>query len=658
MLSAMRLSPLLLPAALAAALAGCANSAAPKAPSKAVVFFDVTLIDLESDQVTRDQSVVVKDGKITAVGRFDSVETPPGAEVIEGKGRVLLPALADLHVHLSRKEDLPLYLAHGVTLVRNMWGAPIHLEWRKQIEAGTLLGPSILTAGPILDGTRPVHDGSFIVDTVEQAKEAIELHKQAGYDFVKIYSGLSPKAYAAIVEAARAAGLRIVGHVPKDVDLTEKVATELTSIEHLTGIDDRRLPSLFETMKRAGVWSCPTRSVMTAWTLSAAAMNQALSAPEMALVPAADRAVWSFDQDPPSLDRNRRDVAFNERVILELHRSADRLLVGTDVGNPLIVPGASVHDEIAHLVRIGLKPREALRVAITNTARFLGQTSTRGKVAPGYHADLILVDGNPLDDIRVTRKLHGVMVGGKYLNKAALDGLKEKAQAAYETPELFGGREPQKPLPAPKWSGRFKVTWKGAPIGGEEARLSVDDRGEQHITAESYDLHAGQWRTMELAAGEDGRGRELVLSTDGADGRGRVELQRKDGKLTASGTLMSGARHQETTTLADGVDLSAERFLASLLLYRNKLQVLTIGQAFSTEYLAAGLGSKVARRGAKVLVTRLADSRRDVEGKTQLVRRFELRSELGIAELELDVEGWPLRYGTEFFGAPLRFERQ
>lgn len=661
----------LLVAALVATVAGCAAPAAqpgPAAPAKAAaprpqqtLFFDVTLIDLETGKLVPDQSVLVEGTKILKVGRFDSFTAPAEARVVEAKGKTMLPAFTDMHVHLQRAEDLPLYVAHGVTQVRNMWGAPIHLDWKKRIADGTLLGPAIVTAGPILDGDKPVHDGSFIVTSAADAEAAIALHKQAGYDFVKIYSRLDPASYAAIAKAAQAAGLKIVGHVPRAVGLTAQVASEMTSIEHLTGMADAMpklggVAGLVEALKKGGAWSCPTRVVMTQWTLDDWGFAKALEGPALQYVPAADRATWVLEP-LAELEKNRRNVAASDKLILELQRGTDRLLVGTDTGNPLIVPGATLHDELEHLVRIGLPPHQALRVAITNSARFLGQVGQRGAVAPGLQAELVLIAGNPLDDIRFTRDVVGVYSQGRYHDQKALDGFKEKVAATYRDPDPLGGRDTMKPKTPAKWSGTFTVTWKGIPFGGERVYFDTTPQGELHIAAELYDLHAGQWRTMSLFGGDDYKGKHLVLGTDGALGQGRVELRRADGQLQSDGVTTGGAKETGKAAIADGTHLIANRFIASFLVYRNKLQILPIGQTLDVEQVAVELGSRVRREPSKVRFLRLPDTKRTVDDKPVTMRRYELRAVGMKSELVTDADGYPEQFTATMFGQPLKVQR-
>src|SRR5678816_1133295 len=191
--------PYLLVAAAAAASLDCARSAAPEpahAPGEpAVAFVGVTVLPLDTGAGLPDHTVIVRGERIERVGPRASVAVPPDAQVIDGRGRTLMPGLMDMHVHLNRTEDLAILLALGVTTVRNMWGAPIHLEWRDRVARGELPGPTIYTAGPIVDGEHPAHPGSLIVRSEADADRAIALHRRLGYDLVKVYSRLTPPVF-------------------------------------------------------------------------------------------------------------------------------------------------------------------------------------------------------------------------------------------------------------------------------------------------------------------------------------------------------------------------------------------------------------------------------------------------------------------------------
>lgn len=233
-----------------------------------VAFVDVTVVPMDKDQIVAHQTVVVMKGRIAQLGPSTSVKVPRGALKIEGKSRFLMPGLADMHVHFIRSaitvksqtspSNVPsfhslvpasasddherenqalglLFIANGVTTVRNMWGDPAINAFANRADSGRVLGPHIYSTGPVTDGNPPVFEGSRVVETKSQAEAAVKQDKEAGYVALKVLPLLSADSYGWLVSSARAQGLPVVGHVPKTVGLRGAIAVRQDSIEHLDG---------------------------------------------------------------------------------------------------------------------------------------------------------------------------------------------------------------------------------------------------------------------------------------------------------------------------------------------------------------------------------------------------------------------------------------
>jgi imidazolonepropionase-like amidohydrolase len=405
-----------------------------------------------NQRVLPDQTVIVRDGRIATIGPRGQTAVPPNAVRVDAAGQYLMPALADMHVHLEHFDDpayLQLFLVYGVTFVRSMDGRPQILEWKRAAADGSLLAPRIYTAGPILDGDPPARPDNRSVGDGDEARLAVAEQADAGYDFIKIYTNLSPEAYRAIVEAAQARGLPVAGHVPRAVGFRVLLADSIASIEHLgdfaealrvegfelppeaqalerrlaAQVDSTRLDALASEIARSGTWIVPTMVQSDRGVANPAMLERWLADPAVAAVDqgmveyywrgSVLRAGEGLDEQGWSLVELAR--ANRLSVVGAFHRAGVRMLVGTDTPQPFVVPGASVHEELANFVAAGLSPEEALAAATREAARFVGQESLWGTVEPGKRADLLLLEANPLAAIVATRRIVGVVAQGRWL---------------------------------------------------------------------------------------------------------------------------------------------------------------------------------------------------------------------------------------------------
>lgn len=444
----------------ALSLAGCSAPAEGPTPADLVpthLFRNVTLLSMagEGDPLP-GRSVLVRGERIAAVGPDREIAVPPGASVIDGDGRFLIPGLADLHVHLERLPDpelLALFVAHGVTTVRNMDGRPFVLDWRRRIEAGALLGPRIVTAGPILEGPEPFWDDTRVVSGAAEAQRAVAEQVAAGYDFVKVYHTLEPDAYGAVLEEARRQGVPVAGHAPNGVSLQEILSGGQRSLEHLDGyldaieaddspfrgrwswrklymavpVDPEKVEAAARVTAEAGTWNVPTLTVKAKIDRPEVVAGW-LDDPLLRHLPEDLVEAWHPRNFPhlerlegSDLEALRQGEEVRERLVAALDRAGAGLLAGTDTPNPFVIPGASLHEELERLVAAGLSPHDALAAATSEAGRFLGRDL--GTVEPGAAADLVLLAGDPLRDVASTRRITGVMLRGRWLPRDRLAAL-------------------------------------------------------------------------------------------------------------------------------------------------------------------------------------------------------------------------------------------
>jgi imidazolonepropionase-like amidohydrolase len=442
-------------ARLALAFAGaCAPPGAARAPDgqpPATAIIDVAVVSTAGPgAVTPHQTVFIRNGRIAALGDTGAVRVPNDAVRIDGRGLHLMAGLADMHVHLEHTRDpeiLSAFLASGVTTVRNMDGRAYILDWRDRITRGVLAGPRIYTAGPILDGDPPLRDDNTPVRDSVQARTLVRAQRAAGYDFVKVYTNLSPEAYRAVVREARVLGMDVAGHLPRRVAVAEAAEGQRT-IEHLTDyaatieaasspfrgrfhwsklylgmpIDSARVAELATLLARHGVWTVPTLVERDRSLAPAESLTRWMRWPELARIPTAGVVQWEEQlkraaarmdsADWRLVDDARRNRA---RLVAALFHGGAPLLIGTDTPNAFVLPGVSLHDELARFVGAGLTHAAALDIATRQAARFLDDRPAGGTVAVGARADLLVLRGNPLEDLRAARSPLRVMVGGRWV---------------------------------------------------------------------------------------------------------------------------------------------------------------------------------------------------------------------------------------------------
>ncbi len=483
-----------------ALLAAAASCAAPAPPLDGdIAFVDVAVVSMLADEVSPGRTVIVDDGIVTRIAPADTVRLADGIRVIDGGGRYLMPALADMHTHVSDIESLHLNIAHGVTALRNLWGTPDVLAWRDAIAAGELFGPEILTASPIIDHDPPSIPGSALLTRPEDAEATVQVFKEQGYDFLKPYRLLKEDVYVAMMEAANRHDMPVEGHLPEAIDVAQAIELGQDVIEHATGFSTAivadgipwkpafRSREMVETIGRINAGELRYEEVFsrerlrelsrltaakgTAVSITFQAVGlRALSAadrqalrdhPLIEYVAPTSRAFWfaeSFDSVLPGDDRFSDDEIDSLQAFVTrefgtwigiMHEEGVLLLGGTDAANPGLFHGHSLHDELANLVTwAGLSPFEAIETVTVNAAAYWNRTGERGIVAPGAEADLLLLGANPLDDIANTRTIEGVVVNGRWLDRSELDGLLEavsESYAAATAPRRAGIAEKPKP---------------------------------------------------------------------------------------------------------------------------------------------------------------------------------------------------------------------
>ncbi len=419
--------------------------------SDLVAFEHVNVIPMDRERILVDQTVLVRDGMIETVTGSAQTSVPAGALVVDGRGRYLLPGLVDMHVHIQFEDDLLLWVANGVTSVRNMWGHtgkmvrlgfPDQLVLQAQVEKGSLFGPAIYTTGPAMEGSPSFHPLAEVFDTPETAAESVAWQKAQGYDFVKVYDHLAPEVYAAILAAARAHGMPVVGHVPLAVGLDGALAGGQQTIEHMSGYIDAdaaeflipkdQLDEYATKTRKAGVWNVVTLSEYPKSKETPEGLERLDNQPGMVYLAPVWKLLTPFFYKMTAdahtyhgADYPQRIAALNRAMVQALHEADAGLLLGTDAAQSYHIPGFSIHEELALLVEAGLTPYEALEAGTRNAASVLGKVDEFGTIETGMRADLILLEADPLEDVGNVQKRAGVMLRGRWLPESRLQAMLE-----------------------------------------------------------------------------------------------------------------------------------------------------------------------------------------------------------------------------------------
>ncbi len=433
------------------------NGCGDKVTDSDYLIKNVQIIDVEKGVVRANKSVAISGDKITGI--YDgNVTVSDSIRVVDGSGKYLIPGLWDMHTHYNWNYSYfnPLLIANGVIGVREMWGIPDTIKSiRTRTAAGELFGPDVYSAGSIIDGVPPIWPGSSGV--ADSAEAIAEVRKQvtAGVDFLKVYSLLSRESYFAIVEEARKNEIPFAGHVPSSISMWEAIEAGQQSTEHLYGIleactsnsgklaelslkgfsspekanflvddfDPSIFDSLITIMGKSNTWLSPTLVVLR--NISNLDDSTIISDPRKEYVPSFFDQMWysGASRSKEHFDAARRKFELHLSLMGDFEKAGVKILAGTDYPNPFCFPGFSLHDELELMVKGGMTNVGALRTATLNPAIFMKKEKEFGTIEKDKKASLVLLEGNPLEDINNVRRIEAVFLRGKYLDRSELDSL-------------------------------------------------------------------------------------------------------------------------------------------------------------------------------------------------------------------------------------------
>lgn len=459
-----------------------------QAQSRVIAFIHVTVIDMTGAPPKKEMTVVLTNDRISAIGRTGRVRVPRSARVIDATGQFLIPGLWDMHVHFTETErTFPMFIANGMFGIRNTGGNPEDLSnWRERVASGRLVGPRIIMSGPIVDGPElAAHGPAVVVATPAEGRQMVQKLKQQNVDFIKVYDRLSRDTYFAIVDEAKKLNIPVVGHVPVSVTTIEASDAGQRSIEHLGSIlegssaaeielrgwkapqvkngdysviprniaargsrmldtyDKRKAREVFAHLVKNQTWQVPT--LVTKRSL--ALIDELIRGNDERLkyIPESMRRRWSPQENFLLRYRTPEYIAYNKRLfqkelqlVSAMRRAGVPFLTGTDLSIPYVFAGFGVHDELALFVEAGFTPMEALQASTRNPAIYLGESSSHGTVERGKLANLVLLEANPLENIRNTRTINAVVLKGRYFSKEELQQMLGDAEKIAQSPKTSG----------------------------------------------------------------------------------------------------------------------------------------------------------------------------------------------------------------------------
>ncbi|HWK88732.1 MAG TPA: amidohydrolase family protein, partial [Longimicrobium sp.] len=408
--------------------AACAQ---PGADAPVTAFVGVNVVPMDSEQVLENHTVVVRGDRIVEVGPVRSVRVPAAARRVDGRGKWLMPGLAEMHGHVPPPNAPPaytedvlfLYFANGITTVRGMLGAPGQLELRARAARGEVVSPTLYLAGPSFNGQS--------VTSPEQAAAMVRAQKAEGWDLLKVHPGPTLAEYDAMARTAREVGIRFGGHVPQEVGLLHAIEMGQETFDHLDGyvehlngtagpVDSAALADIVRRTREAGAWVVPT---MALWEVlfGVGDLDSLRAYPELRYVPRQMVEGWSnaWRQRVASPQFNplvsATVIENRTRILTALHRGGARILMGTDAPQQFSVPGFSLHRELTRMSAAGMSPYEILVTGTRSVGEYFRASDRFGAVATGQRADLLLLDADPLTDVANLTRRAGVMVRGRWL---------------------------------------------------------------------------------------------------------------------------------------------------------------------------------------------------------------------------------------------------
>lgn len=431
--------------------------------SSSVAFVGVNVIPMDKEQILLNQTVIIRDGIIVEIGK--KLKIPKNAQLIDGKGKYLIPGLTDMHVHLFTDDEFPdelapdefkIMIASGVTTIRLMTGTPEQLVLREKSAKQEIIAPTVYAASPQFIGKKS--SNAYVVMTEQEARDAVKKSKQEGYDFIKVTTNLKPEVYEAIVDEAKLQKIRVVGHADSRFVGLARAFKAGQQIEHLDSyleallpenspvkgsvsdiylynpknwesidyLDESKIPEIAKLTVQSNPFVTPTLHLFKFTFGKGRSEESFMAQPDIRFYPQKTIDFWmgiskKYLATAAPIEKREKYIAVRNKIVKAIYDAGGKIMAGSDTPEWLILYGFTLHLEMIDLRDAGLSNYAALEAATRNPALFFGTINQTGTIEKGKRADLVLLDANPLEDISNTQKRAGVMLKGKYYTQREMN---------------------------------------------------------------------------------------------------------------------------------------------------------------------------------------------------------------------------------------------
>lgn len=409
-----------------------------------IILSKINIINIENGTLNKEQDVIINGNKIAKIIPHNQAKLASNT-IVDCTNKYLIPGLWDMHAHIrsyASEDVLPMFVLHGITGIRDLGITDYELikHWKNQIEKKEIVGPRIISSGSIIEGAGPTFANSVVINKLENVEPVLDSLIAKNIQVVKLFHNFSPEIYKDIIRYSKEKGIVTSGHIPAGMNQVDAAKAGLTSIEHFWGISesvsnyneynvsDEDLKKLADILIKNGTYQTPTIVNMESYAERGQDIDPNLN---LKLTPKYFLSWWANINERSKqniTDENRLEAKkrldYNAKLNAKPHELGVKILAGTDVPNPYVVAGVSLHNELEHFVKGGMSTTDALKTATLYPAQYFNRSNELGLIAENYIADALILDANPLDNISNTQQIHAVIQNGQLFTQEKLEQIK------------------------------------------------------------------------------------------------------------------------------------------------------------------------------------------------------------------------------------------